>query len=60
MNGPTFVESHKARRTNWDGIQYLGCDPVRDVRLHGADMFFGIINGDKEVSHLPIQIIIKL
>lgn len=39
---------------------HLGGDPVRDVGLHRAHMLLGIINRDKEVSSLTINVIIKL
>lgn len=39
---------------------YLCCDPVCNICLHCAHMFFGIINSNKEVSSFHIQIIIQL
>lgn len=39
---------------------YLCCHPICDVSLHCAHMFFGIINGNKQVFCFPIQVIIQL
>lgn len=39
---------------------YFGGDPVRDIGLHCTDMLLGIIHGDKEISGLAIDVVIKL
>lgn len=49
---PTWAEDNKGT--------YFGSDPICDVGLHCTDMLLGIINRDKEISGLTINVIIKL
>lgn len=59
--GRTLVLSdHPTRADDNNKGTYLGGDPICDVSLHCTDMLLGIINRDKEISGLTINVVIKL